>query len=259
MQITKRMRNNILISLVVLVRIFLFEPYIVPSESMSRTMENGDIVIATKYNYGFSRMSIPFIGGTLPFWKNRIMAKDPKRGDVICFSIEQEPRKLYTKRIIGIGGDRIQMRNGVIYINDEPVKMEYKSSYELLHDNKDKEELDVFSVTLPCGKTYEILRRQYDNMNATNVASDNTEVFEVPANHVFCMGDNMHYSKDFRFFDFVSSISYDRIIGKPVLIIFGSNSRMPQESNWILWILRLPFSIISMMINVKWSRIGRFI
>ncbi|QEK37821.1 signal peptidase I [Candidatus Cytomitobacter indipagum] len=258
-QITKKLRNNIFIGLIIFVRIFLFEPYIVPSESMSRTMENGDVVIATKYNYGFSRMSIPFIGGMLPFWKNKIMAKTPQRGDVICFSIDKEPSKLYTKRIIGINGDKVQMKNGTIYINNEAMKIEYKEAYELIHDNGSKEDMSVFSVTLPSGKSYEILRRDPDNISDRNIASDNTEIFEVPNGHVFCMGDNMHFSQDFRFHNFVSSVSYDRIIGKPTLIIFGSSSRMAQENNWISWIIRLPFSIISMIINIKWSRIGRFI
>ncbi|QEK38806.1 signal peptidase I [Candidatus Cytomitobacter primus] len=255
----KNTYTTYIVAIIIFIRIFLFEPYIVPSESMSRTMENGDVVIATKYNYGFSRMSIPIIGGFIPFFNKRIFAKDPKRGDVICFSVAKEPGRLYTKRIIGVGKDTVQVKEGIIHINDEAVKMEQTGEYELSHDNGQKEMMDVFQITLPSGKSYEILRRKIDNINSRQIAVDNTPVFEVPDGHVFCMGDNMHFSKDFRFFDFVSSISYDRIIGKPTYIIFGSKARLPIENSWIKWALRLPISIAQSIFNIKWSRIGRSI
>ncbi len=244
---------------IVFVRMFILEPYIVPSESMSRTMENGDIVIATKYNYGFSRMSIPIVGGFLPFWKNRSFAHDPKRGDVICFSLDKQPGRLYTKRIIGVGGDKVQIKSGVVYVNNHPLEMKKTGEYNLKHDNGNHELMDVYQFTFKSGKTYEILRKKNENLHWRNVETDNTEIFEVPEKHVFCIGDNMHFSKDFRFFDFTSSISYDRIIGKPHLIIFGSSSRLPMQENWINWILRLPYSVLHSIWNVKWSRIGKFV
>ncbi len=247
------------VAAIILIRLFLIEPYIVPSESMSRTMENGDIVLATKYNYGFSRMSVPLVGGFLPFWKKRIMARSPKRGDVICFSLEKQPGRLYTKRIVGISGDTVQMKDGIIYVNHKPLKMINTGEYELQHDNDTLETMNTHQVTFESGKTYEILRKKDRNMHERNIETDNTNIFEVPEGHVFCMGDNMHYSKDFRFFDFVSSISADRIIGKPTFIIFGSKSRLPMQENWINWATRLPYSVLHSLLNVKWSRVGRFI
>ncbi|WP_187440104.1 signal peptidase I [Candidatus Nesciobacter abundans] len=243
-----------IISILIFLRVFVIEHYIVPSESMSRTMENGDIVLAKKY-HGFSRMSIPFIGGMLPFLKNPIFAQEPKRGEVICFSLESEPQKLYTKRIIGVGGDLVQVKEGIIYINDTPLKMTQKGTYNLLHDNGTTTTMNVFEVEISENKKYEVLRKQ--ELNDTDRASDNTPVFKVPKDHVFCIGDNMHYSHDFRFFTFTSFLHKNRIIAKPFIIIFGSKYRNNANVSWSQWIIRLPYSILMSIVNVRFNRVGK--
>ncbi|USO00887.1 MAG: signal peptidase I [Alphaproteobacteria bacterium] len=260
MQQVKRKKNNFWsLIFILLLRVFVFEPYIVPSESMSRTMENGDIVIGTKWDYGFSRLSIPIIGQFLPFWKNKIFVTNPKRGDIVCFSLDNEHAKLYTKRVIGVAGDAVQLKNGVIHINHVPVNLEYKGEYVLRHDNNKSEIMDVMQVVLPNQKKYETLRKKYANLTYMNVLSDNTEEFIVPKDHVFCMGDNMHYSYDCRFFGFAQSIPCKNIVARPRFVIFGSTSRIPYENNWIKWIFRLPYSVLYSIVHPNWGRIGKII
>ena len=107
--------------LALLVRIFLFQPFNIPSGSMIPTLLVGDYLFVSKYSYGYSRYSFPF-GPNL--FSGRIWAKEPDRGDVVVFKLPRDNETDYIKRVIGLPGDEIQMIHGVLHINGEAVKKE---------------------------------------------------------------------------------------------------------------------------------------
>ena len=108
--------------LAVVVRIFFYQPFNIPSGSMKETLLVGDYLFVSKLSYGYSRYSFPF--GLVPF-SGRIFGAQPKRGDVAVFKLPRDNEKDYIKRILGLPGDEIFVRNGIVYIktpNDEVAK-----------------------------------------------------------------------------------------------------------------------------------------
>ena len=111
--------HALLIALVI--RTFLFQPFNIPSGSMKATLLVGDYLFVSKYSYGYSHYSIPF---SPPLFSGRIFGSEPKRGDVVVFRLPKDDSTDYIKRVIGLPGDRIQMKDGLLYINDKPVQRE---------------------------------------------------------------------------------------------------------------------------------------
>ncbi len=105
--------------LALIVRTFLFQPFNIPSGSMKDTLLVGDYLFVSKYSYGYSRFSFPF--GLGPF-SGRIWSAEPERGDVAVFKLPTDTSIDYIKRVIGLPGDTIQVIEGVVHINGEPVK-----------------------------------------------------------------------------------------------------------------------------------------
>ena len=99
-------------------RSFLFEPFNIPSGSMIPTLLVGDYLFVSKYSYGYSRYSFPF--GAVPF-DDRIMAGEPERGDVVVFRLPSNVSVDYIKRVVGLPGDKIQLKDGSFYVNDNLV------------------------------------------------------------------------------------------------------------------------------------------
>src|SRR5258708_39525396 len=106
---------------VLIVRTVVAEPYRVPSPSMVPTLLVGDQLVGSKYAYGYSKYSLPI--GELPDFDGRLFGKAPERGDVVVFRLPRDPSTTYVKRLIGLPGDRIQMREGRLYINDALVPL----------------------------------------------------------------------------------------------------------------------------------------
>jgi signal peptidase I len=115
----------LLIALVV--RTVLFQPFNIPSGSLVPTLLIGDYLFVSKYSYGYSRYSIPF---GPPVMHGRIWASEPKRGDIAVFKLPKDNSTDYIKRVIGLPGDRIQVTNGILTINGQPVKRERIEDYE---------------------------------------------------------------------------------------------------------------------------------
>src|SRR5581483_8649280 len=111
--------HALIIALVI--RTFLFQPFNIPSGSMKATLLVGDYLFVSKYSYGYSHYSFPF---SPPLFSGRIMGSAPDRGDVVVFRLPKDDSTDYIKRVIGLPGDRIQVREGLLYINGEPVKRE---------------------------------------------------------------------------------------------------------------------------------------
>jgi len=175
----------IALGLVLVVRTVVAEPYQVPSPSMVPTLLTGDELIGSKFAYGFSKYSLPV--GSLPDFEGRLFDRAPQRGDVIVFRLPRDPGTTYVKRLIGLPGDRIQMKAGRLYINDTMVPRREVGAYE---------SGTLYVETLPTlkggGREHELIE------SSDTDRYDDTSVYDVPAKHYFMMGDNRDNSLDSR-------------------------------------------------------------
>jgi len=132
-EIIKTVAVALLIAL--FLRVLLFQPFTIPSASEEPNLYEGDYVIVTKFDYGWSRHSIPF---SPPLFEGRILSKAPERGDIIVFKLPRDGRTDYIKRLIGVPGDRVQMRQGLLYLNGQPVeRRQTEGHYFFIGDNRD--------------------------------------------------------------------------------------------------------------------------
>lgn len=185
----------LLIALVL--RVVLFQPFTIPSASMEPALYEGDYIIVSKFAYGWSRNSIPL---SPPLFNGRVFGRAPTRGDVVVFKLpREEPGKGhpdYIKRLIGLPGDRIQVKQGQVFINGAGVPRVAAGVGPASCPNAYGVTPGVarFSETLPSGKkviTNDCTRDVGD--------ADNTATYVVPANCYFMMGDNRDNSLDSRF------------------------------------------------------------
>ncbi len=165
----------------IFIRTFAFEPFSIPSGSMIPTLLVGDYLFVSKFSYGYSRHSLPF---SLPLIPGRILYTQPERGDVVVFKLPADNRTDYIKRIIGLPGDRIQVRDGVLHINDQPVKRERVADHMRYTTSGNVVREPRYIETLPNGKQHPIIEAQGDFGQG-----DDTPVYTVPEGHFFAMGD----------------------------------------------------------------------
>jgi signal peptidase I len=168
----------------------LAEPFYVPSGSMEPTLLIGDALLASKFPYGYSTASLP-IQINLPE-TGRVFSATPKRGDVVVFRWPGDRSQAWVKRVIGLPGDRIQMRQGELFINDRPASLKPDGLGEAEDDNGGSETARRYVETLPGGVSHEIFKL-YDNGRL-----DNTPEVTVPPGRLFVMGDNRDNSADSR-------------------------------------------------------------
>ena len=156
------------------IRTFFFQPFTIPSGSMIPTLLIGDFIFVSQYKYGYSKHSLPF---SLPLIKDRIFEKKPKRGDVVVFKTPSDNRTDYVKTLIGLPGDQIQIKNGILYINNEMVKRDSAENSPIKIYNNYLNKLDYVEI-LPNGKKYVSVYRKDGSMM-------NTDEYVVPENHYF--------------------------------------------------------------------------
>src|SRR6266849_6216855 len=135
----------------VVIRTFLFQPFNIPSGSMMATLLVGDYLFVSKYTYGYSHYSFPF---SPPVFSGRIFGSGPKRGDVVVFRLPREDSTDYIKRVIGLPGDKIQMIDGVLQINGEPIKRERAEDFVGQEDGPGIKRIKRWKETLPNGVVY---------------------------------------------------------------------------------------------------------
>ncbi len=169
-----------------------FEQRVIPSESMVPNLQVGDRVLVSKFAYGYSRYSVPWgLGRILPLGEGRLFASKPERGDVAVF-MHPHFGRVMIKRLIGLPGDRVQMRAERLYINGEPVPTEYIRQVRYVPNGQNRPiTAREFTERLD-DKT--ILVHQWRQ----NSYADSTPVFVVPEGHYFFMGDNRDNSTDAR-------------------------------------------------------------
>jgi len=202
------------VGFVLIVRTVLAEPYHVPSPSMVPTLLTGDQLIAAKYPYGYSRYSSPI--DLMPDFSGRLLGKTPERGDVIVFRLPRDPSTTYVKRLIGLPGDRIQMRGGRLYINDAIVSRRLVGPFT--GDAGGRNTPTLYVETLPGGREHEIIE-----MSDTD-QQDDTPVFVVPPKHYFMMGDNRDNSVDSRIAAADGGVGFvpeDNLVGRADLVLLS--------------------------------------
>lgn len=222
-------------------RVLAFEPFVIPSESMLPTLATGDYIIISKSSYGYSKHSLPFV--SVDLFDGRIMESPVERGDVAVFKLPRDNSSDYIKRIIGLPGDKVQMINGVLFINGQAVKKVRVDDFVIKETpNTNCNRFPMYRVTLdaettacsypqyretlPNGRSYMTL----DLLPAGN--NDTTRVFTVPAGHYFGMGDNRDNSTDSRYpvARGVGFIPAENLVGRASVIFWSTDG----ASSWLL-------------------------
>jgi signal peptidase I len=236
-----------MIFLALVFRSFAYEPFHIPSGSMLSTLYEGDYIFVSKFSYGYSRFSFPFKPDL--FDGKRIMASEPKRGDVVVFRNPAMIHVDYIKRIIGLPGDEIQMKHGRLYINGAMVDQTRAGQVKLPNECNEMRELPRYNEVLPGGSTHVVLddpeldepllqlteeqilnqclRVEQSKLQRQQFNPDNTGVYVVPDGHYFMMGDNRDHSQDSRFSpalgfaDAPGFVPFENFVGRAEVIAFS--------------------------------------
>ncbi len=254
-----------LLAIAVLVfRSFFLSPFNIPSESMQPRLLIGDYLLVNKMAYGYSRYSLPF---SVPLIPGRIFARTPERGDVVVFKAPPVNDNDYIKRVIGLPGDTVQVRDGIVWLNGKPLKREpmadfvipvtqnmvdasrasgtlpcYAPQFEEVSASGQRQcRYKQFRETMPSGKSYAIL-------DITTIPQDNTPLVTVPKGHLFLMGDNRDRSADSRFEaeenGGIGLVPEKNLVGHALVGMFSTDG----SASW--------FNPISWFTAARWSRIG---
>ena len=200
----------------VLIRSLFLQPFYIPSSSMEPNLLVGDRLFVTKYSYGYSKHSFPF---SPPFFTGRIFSSKPSRGDVIVFKTPADNRTDYIKRLIGLPGDTIQFIDGDVYINDNQILKTIIIKNDQISCGNKKMSVNTFEEKLTNGKKYLSSYRK-------DFSFKNSDLFTVPANHYFFLGDNRDCSKDSRFLTSVGYVHENNLVGKAQFIFFSSDYKI---------------------------------
>ena len=229
---TKAKKNNFLsnlksviiaIFIALVIRSFIFEPFNIPSGSMKPNLLVGDFIFVSKYSYGFSKHSLPF---SLPLIPEKIFSKFPDRGDVVVFKTPENNRTDYIKRVIGLPGDKIEIKNGIIIINGSEILRKKLNDFIDTDNKTSNKRVRMYNEYF--------FNKEINILDITdNGIADNTQLFNVPENHFFVMGDNRDNSQDSRFISTVGFIPYENLVGKAQFIFFSlENARFLQIWKW---------------------------
>ena len=197
----------------IIIRSLLIQPFYIPSSSMEPNLLVGDRIFVTKYSYGYSKHSFPF---SPPLFKGRLISNKPKRGDVVVFKTPADNRTDYIKRLIGLPGDQIQFIDSNLYINNTEIIKSKISDDDEIFCGKKKIDVFTFEEEISIGK-------KHKSVYLKNFPNQNSDIFKVPEDHYFFLGDNRDCSKDSRFLSSVGYVHKDNLVGKAQFIFFSSD------------------------------------
>ncbi len=217
--------------LAAVIRTLLFQPFTIPSGSMMPTLLVGDYIFVNKFAYGYSKYSMPF---SPDLFDGRVWEGEPKRGDIVVFRFPPNPSIDYIKRCIGLPGDRIQVKGGILYVNGEAVPKVADGTFDSDYARDLRDNIPVFKETID-GVSFDTLDE------AQGTLGDDTREFIVPEDHYFMMGDNRDNSADSRFD--VGFVPKENLVGRASIIFFslGNNTSFAEVWKW-------PF-------NMRWERL----
>ena len=202
-------------------RSILFEPFNIPSGSMIPTLLVGDYLFVSKYSYGYSRYSFPF--GAVPF-DGRFFSDEPERGDVVVFRLPANTSVDYIKRVVGLPGDKIQLKQGRLHINGVQLERRIVGT-KTIPSSYVETTVTAYEEVMDNGKKYII--HEFSDTDRM----DNTATYEVPEGHYFMMGDNRDRSKDSRFLD-VGTVPFENLIGRAEFTFFSVDQ---SARLWEVW------------------------
>lgn len=205
------------------IRTFAYEPFNIPSGSMKPTLLVGDYLFVSKVSYGYSRYSLPFSPPLIP---GRVLFTEPERGDVIVFKKPSDTSIDFIKRLIGLPGDKIQVRQGILHINGKAVPRRQVDDFKVLDSFGRERGVRQYIETLPNGVEHLILEALGDRGGA-----DNTRVYQVPEGYYFMMGDNRDNSVDSRDSS-VGIVPRQNLVGRAEILFWAWDGRW---AAWEIW------------------------
>ena len=209
----------------IFIRSILIQPFYIPSSSMEPNLLVGDRLFVTKYSYGYSKHSFPF---SPPIFKGRFFFNEPKRGDVVVFKTPADNRTDYIKRLIGLPGDTIQFIDNELYINNNIIFKNLVSKNDLIFCGSKPIDVFTFEEKLENGK-------KYKSVHIKNSPYSDTDIFNVPEDHYFFLGDNRDCSKDSRFLSSVGYVHKNNLVGKARFIFFSSDKTVGSIFSFWKW------------------------
>ena len=208
--------KTLLIALIIaiIIRSFLFQPFYIPSSSMEPNLLVGDRIFVSKYTYGYSRHSFPF---SPKIFKGRIFNTRPNYGDLVVFKTPSDNRTDYIKRLVAFPGDEIQFIDGDLYLNKNKIKKTEYNNNQKIMCGKNETEVFFFKEKLIEKKEYNIV---YNKVGSRI----NTDIYKVPNNHYFLLGDNRDCSRDSRSLTSVGYVHEDNLVGKAQIVFFSNDT-----------------------------------
>ena len=204
-----------------LIRSFLYEPFSIPSGSMYPNLKVGDYLFVSKFSYGFSKHSLPF---SLPIIPGRVFSKEPIRGEIVVFKTPEDNRTDYIKRVVGLPGDFLEMKDSVLIINNKEVDTIEEGIEKYKSFNVSK-----ISETLPNKLTYEVyeFEKVFEGLNTNNF-----DKIKIPLNYCFVLGDNRDNSQDSRF---IGLIPRENLVGRAEVVMVSFDTEIGSLLKFWTW------------------------
>ena len=212
--------------LFLVVRTFLVEAFKIPTSSMEGTLLVGDFLLVNKAVYG---AEVPLLGMKLPAWR------EPRRGDIVVFNPPHDPLKNYVKRVVGVPGDTLEMRDKALYVNGVEVNEEYARYV-------DRSGTDAVHPNMTWQRSHLLARatgRPRSRSGDYRPSRDNWGPLAIPESSYFVLGDNRDNSEDSRYWGFVNR---EAIRGQPWIVYFSFDATNEQRPPWLR--------------AVRWDRVG---